>query len=180
MRRYPFPSRLFFFSLHLFEKDQAFEFFPGSGGIDDTVSLGALKIVQLLSVICNRLLNSMAVSALLAFNVGSQYHHCALDPDVAYEEIAYTFGPFSRYQEFYQYIFARWRRTDRHWQQCTRGMLPERDLIVDFILFHDIYYSLIRSGQPSRKGPVSTSYRSATAAVIARFQPIAHLAFDGV
>jgi SHAQKYF class myb-like DNA-binding protein len=39
VRRYPNPSRIFFFSLHLYEKGEEpteYEFFPGSGGEDDT------------------------------------------------------------------------------------------------------------------------------------------------
>lgn len=39
VRRYPNPSRIFFFSLHLYEKGDEpneYEFFPGSGGEDDT------------------------------------------------------------------------------------------------------------------------------------------------
>eukprot|EP00604_Paraphysomonas_vestita_P003519 CAMPEP_0174820610 /NCGR_PEP_ID=MMETSP1107-20130205/4541_1 /TAXON_ID=36770 /ORGANISM="Paraphysomonas vestita, Strain GFlagA" /LENGTH=442 /DNA_ID=CAMNT_0016036263 /DNA_START=1556 /DNA_END=2884 /DNA_ORIENTATION=+ len=39
VRRYQHPSRLFFFSVHLFEKDESpniYEFFPGSGKDDDT------------------------------------------------------------------------------------------------------------------------------------------------
>ena len=37
VRRYPHPSRLFFFSVHLYEKsdDRGYEFFPGSGSADD-------------------------------------------------------------------------------------------------------------------------------------------------
>lgn len=31
VRRYPQPHRLFFFSLHLYDKDQTYEFFPGVG-----------------------------------------------------------------------------------------------------------------------------------------------------
>ena len=39
VRRYPNPSRIFFFSLHLYDKDSVpgYEFFPGSGASDDTV-----------------------------------------------------------------------------------------------------------------------------------------------
>ena len=39
VRRYPNPSRIFFFSLHLYDKPEdetGYEFFPGSGGEDDT------------------------------------------------------------------------------------------------------------------------------------------------
>lgn len=42
VRRYQHPSRLFFFSVHLFDKDDPpnnFEFFPGSGRDDDTVGI---------------------------------------------------------------------------------------------------------------------------------------------
>ena len=35
VRRYPNPSRLFFYSVHLFEKDEGYEFFPGTGAGDD-------------------------------------------------------------------------------------------------------------------------------------------------
>lgn len=41
VRRYQHPSRLFFFSVHLYDKEDppsTFEFFPGSGRDDDTVS----------------------------------------------------------------------------------------------------------------------------------------------
>lgn len=40
VRRYPFPSRLFFFSLHLFDSDPIhhFQFYPGTGQGDDHVS----------------------------------------------------------------------------------------------------------------------------------------------
>jgi hypothetical protein len=37
VRRYADPSRLFFFSLHLYEKEQTFHFFPGSGEANDVV-----------------------------------------------------------------------------------------------------------------------------------------------
>ncbi len=39
MRRYRDPSRLFFFSLHLFDQDEAarFQFYPGTGRSDDYV-----------------------------------------------------------------------------------------------------------------------------------------------
>jgi acetoin utilization deacetylase AcuC-like enzyme len=38
VRRYQHPSRLFFFSVHLFDKDEGpYEFFPGTGKEDDTV-----------------------------------------------------------------------------------------------------------------------------------------------
>lgn len=39
VKRFPEPSRLFFFSLHLFDKDMksGYEFFPGSGASDDVV-----------------------------------------------------------------------------------------------------------------------------------------------
>ena len=36
VRRYAHPSRLFFFSLHLFERSPEYEFFPGTGALDDT------------------------------------------------------------------------------------------------------------------------------------------------
>lgn len=41
VRRYPNPSRLFFFSLHLFDlEDQShFQFYPGTGQTDDHVSV---------------------------------------------------------------------------------------------------------------------------------------------
>lgn len=35
VRRYPHPSRLFFFSVHLFDKSPDYEFFPGTGSHDD-------------------------------------------------------------------------------------------------------------------------------------------------
>jgi acetoin utilization deacetylase AcuC-like enzyme len=39
VRRYTQPSRLFFFSVHLYDKEEAtgYEFFPGSGGKDDII-----------------------------------------------------------------------------------------------------------------------------------------------
>lgn len=41
VRNYNDPSRLFFFSIHLYDKDEQVgnEFFPGSGLLDDTVSV---------------------------------------------------------------------------------------------------------------------------------------------
>ncbi|RYG68417.1 hypothetical protein EON64_05230 [archaeon] len=40
VRRYAHPSRLFFFSLHLFdqEPESRFQFYPGTGQTDDRVS----------------------------------------------------------------------------------------------------------------------------------------------
>jgi len=37
VRRYTNPSRLFFFSVHLYDKEESYEFFPGSGTDDDVV-----------------------------------------------------------------------------------------------------------------------------------------------
>jgi len=38
VRRYQHPSKLFFYSVHLYEKEETgYEFFPGSGADDDTV-----------------------------------------------------------------------------------------------------------------------------------------------
>ena len=37
VRRYTNPSRLFFFSVHLYDKEEEYEFFPGSGTDDDVV-----------------------------------------------------------------------------------------------------------------------------------------------
>lgn len=39
VRRYPHPSRLFFFSVHLYDHDpiQKYRFYPGTGGNDDHV-----------------------------------------------------------------------------------------------------------------------------------------------
>jgi acetoin utilization deacetylase AcuC-like enzyme len=36
VRHYNRPDRLFFFSSHLYDREEAFEFFPGSGAVDDT------------------------------------------------------------------------------------------------------------------------------------------------
>lgn len=45
VRRYPHPSRLFFFSVHLYDKELSpeskqlvYQFYPGSGDTDDNVS----------------------------------------------------------------------------------------------------------------------------------------------
>lgn len=46
MRRYPHPSRLLFFSVHLYDKEEAYEFFPGSGVTDDTVSYLVVALIS--------------------------------------------------------------------------------------------------------------------------------------
>ena len=47
IRKYKDPTRLFFFSIHLFDKEEVEaggnEFFPGSGMSDDTVSVSAAE-----------------------------------------------------------------------------------------------------------------------------------------
>jgi acetoin utilization deacetylase AcuC-like enzyme len=37
VQRYPHPLRLFFFSMHIFDKEETYEFFPGTGAQDDTM-----------------------------------------------------------------------------------------------------------------------------------------------
>jgi hypothetical protein len=41
VRRYQHPSRLLFFSIHLFDADEPnnFNFYPGTGGVDDYVRI---------------------------------------------------------------------------------------------------------------------------------------------
>ena len=51
VRRYRNHSRLFFFSVHLFEKEETgYEFFPGSGADDDTVRFHDLIFIFIFHV----------------------------------------------------------------------------------------------------------------------------------
>jgi hypothetical protein len=75
VRRYQHPSRLFFFSIHLYDHDAAtnYHFYPGTGGIDDYVRvfflLFFISVYPFPSLLfSSRLLSSLLLSSPLLFS----------------------------------------------------------------------------------------------------------------